>query len=248
VDLRITAHISGHWHSMIRLSDYPYLQLTCGAVSGAWWEGPSPTGDEFGYTLFEMDRNSLNYAYIHITDEPFVWFEFPLDGILSGIVPFRIVTSKFLQQPTVSIDGSKLSIQPIVIIRKSWTEYVYYLNVSYLDKGVHDLILEDSESAIRKARSFWVDNRFVTFEQMKDYAECFQGRLVTVVGAKPVAKYGSSVSFHDGTDGLMVKMSSSEIVRRLADTTTYNLTGIAKDPWATAEPLRIYLDEGLIQK
>lgn len=248
IDYQITAHISGHWHTMIKLSDYPYLELTCGAVCGAWWEGPSPSGDEFGYVLFETCRNVLNYAYININEDLSIWLEFPFEGVLSGLVPIRVVTSKFISNVAISIDGKELSFKPIIVNKDNWVEYLYRLNLTNLAQGMHEFVFKDTETQVEKRKSFWVSNRSITFKILKDYPECFLGKLVTVDNAKFVAKSGSVVSFYDGTDGMMVKFSNPNISNTISDSAMYSLTGVVRDPWVVADPLRIHLDEGIIQR
>lgn len=252
IDYQITAHISGHWHTMIKLSDYPYLEITCGAVCGAWWEGPSPSGDEFGYVLFEACRNSLSYAYINISEDPSVWLEFPFEGILSGIVPIRVVTSKPVSNVAIYIDGKEFPAKPIIVNRNSWVEYLYRLNLTNLIEGAHEFVFKgietETQTQVEKRKNFWVSNRSITFKILKDYPECFLGKLVTIKNAKSVAKSGSVISFYDETDGMMVKFSNSDISNKISGSVTYNLTGILRDPWVVADPLRIHLDEGIIQK
>ncbi len=53
----------------------PFLELTCGAVCGGWWEGDSAYGDAYGFTLFELHRGKIDYAYIKIDEYPSVWFD-----------------------------------------------------------------------------------------------------------------------------------------------------------------------------
>ncbi|RAM57830.1 hypothetical protein DS66_05675, partial [Mesotoga sp. SC_3PWM13N19] len=92
-------HISGHRHTMIEYFDAPFVELTCGAISGAWWEGPSPTGDEYGFTLFEMKRNDLNYCFVTLTEDYSGWFDMSRETPYSGVEYIRFCTF-----PSVSDD------------------------------------------------------------------------------------------------------------------------------------------------
>jgi len=251
IDYGITAHISGHWHMMIALSDYPYLELTSGAVSGAWWEGPSASGDEFGYTVFEIRRGSLSYAYFNIGEKPSIWIQFPLSGVLSGIVPIRVVASDCMRNPAIYVDGMRAEVEPLVVRRTSWTEYLYRLNVTNLNPGRHELLFEANTTSgkrVSKSKSFWVDNRTITFKQLKDFSECFLGRIVTIADTTLAIKYGSTPVFEDKTDRFMVKIANPKILQKLSSSESYNLTGIFKDPGVVPDPLRIYPDEGIIRK
>lgn len=246
VNYNITAHISGHWHQMAVLNKYPYLEITCGAVCGGWWEGPSPTGDQFGYSLFILNRGSLCFGYFNLAEEPSIWFEFPLDGTLSDIVPLRVVTSEPIAKPKLSVDETELSVEPFIIRRKHWIEYLYHLNVSNLADGEHTVSF--GNELIRKDKKIWVQNQSVRIEQIKDFCDSFEGRTVTITGAIPKAIWRSNVSFDDGSDIIMANLKGISPMCKIEPSTYYTITGIVRNVWNVADPLRIYLDEGIVQK
>ncbi|MFO7882599.1 MAG: metallophosphoesterase [Kosmotogaceae bacterium] len=244
--LKINAHISGHLHHMAVLQEEPFPVITCGAVCGAWWEGPSPTGEEFGYTLFTLDRGVPNYGYFLLDKEPSIWFDLPLEGMLSGIINLRVTTLKEYLSPSLFLDGIKLDNKPTILRRGCWYEYLYRLNVSGLKDGEH-LIAFGNED-MEQSKRIWVSNQNVTIKQLKNYPEAFEGRNVNILNAKPKVVWGSNISFDDGTDLFMTKLSNLELTFEINRSRYYHLNGIYRNSFRVADPLRIYLDEGVVQK
>ncbi len=243
---KINANISGHLHHMAVLQDEPFPFITCGAVSGAWWEGPSPTGEEFGYTLFTLDRGIPHYGYFLLDKEPSIWFDLPLNGLLSGIINLRVTTLKEYLSPSLFLDGNKLDNKPTILRRGCWYEYLYQLNVSGLKDGEH--LISFGNGDMEQSKSIWVSNRNVTIKQLKEFPEAFEGRNVNILNAKPKVFWGSNVSFDDGTDLFLVKLSNLELPFEINMSSYYHLNGIYRNSFRVADPLRIYLDEGVVQK
>jgi hypothetical protein len=122
-------HISGHRHTMIEYFDAPFVELTCGAISGAWWEGPSPTGDEYGFTLFEM-REMISTIVLLLLQKiiPVVRHE-QRDSL------FRVEYVRFCTFPSVSDDIEVLLNDRVfecdVLKREMrfWCEYYFNVNL-----------------------------------------------------------------------------------------------------------------------
>jgi predicted phosphohydrolase len=243
---KINANISGHLHHMAILQKDPFPVITCGAVCGAWWEGPSPTGEEFGFTLFVLNRGVPHYGYFLLDKEPSIWFDLPLNGMLSGIINLRVITLKEYLSPSLFLDGIKLDNKPTKLRRGCWYEYLYRLNVSGLKDGEHLLAFGNED--MERSKSIWVSNQNVTIKQLKDYPEAFEGRSVNILNAKPKAVWGSNISFDDGTDLFMTKLSNLKLNFEINSSAYYHLNGIYRNCFRVADPLRIYLDEGVVQK
>jgi len=240
-------HISGHRHTMIEYFDAPFVELTCGAISGAWWEGPSPTGDEYGFTLFEMKRNDLNYCFVTLTEDYSGWFDMSRETPYSGVEYVRFCTF-----PSVSDDIEVLLNDHVfecdVLKREMsyWCEYYFNLNLSSCGDGLNEIVVRVGDKEFRK--KLFVRSAPVDIKSMKTNPEYFEGALVLVSNCSNAGQWGTTYTFNDGSDTFMVQITNLDIPFAISKDEKYSLYGIFRNNERVVDPLKLLVAEGIAQE
>ncbi|WP_214078328.1 metallophosphoesterase [Mesotoga sp.] len=240
-------HISGHRHTMIEYFDAPFVELTCGAISGAWWEGPSPTGDEYGFTLFEMKRNDLNYCFVTLTEDYSGWFDMSRETPYSGVEYIRFCTF-----PSVSDDIEVLLNDRVfecdVLKREMrfWSEYYFNINLSSCDDGLNEIVVRTEDREFRK--KLFVRSAPVDIKSMKANPEYFEGALVLVSNCSNTGQWGTTYTFNDGSDTFMVQITNLDIPFAISKDEKYSLYGIFRNNERVVDPLKLLVAEGIVQE
>ncbi len=240
-------HISGHRHTMIEYFDAPFVELTCGAISGAWWEGPSPTGDEYGFTLFEMKRNDLNYCFVTLTEDYSGWFDMSRETPYSGVEYVRFCTF-----PSVSDDIEVLLNDRVfecdVLKREMrfWCEYYFNVNLSSFPDGLNEIVVRVGDKEFRK--KLFVRSAPVDIKSMKANPEYFEGALVLVSNCSNTGQWGTTYTFNDGSDTFMVQITNLDIPFAISKDEKYSLYGIFRNNERVVDPLKLLVAEGIAQE
>lgn len=240
-------HISGHRHTMIEYFDAPFVELTCGAISGAWWEGPSPTGDEYGFTLFEMKRNDLNYCFVTLTEDYSGWFDMSRETPYSGVEYVRFCTF-----PSVSDDIEVLLNDRVfecdVLKREMrfWCEYYFNVNLSSFPDGLNEIVVRVGDKEFRK--KLFVRSAPVDIKSMKANPEYFEGSLVLVSNCSNTGQWGKTYTFNDGSDTFMVQITNLDIPFAISKDEKYSLYGIFRNNERVVDPLKLLVAEGIAQE
>lgn len=240
-------HISGHRHTMIEYFDAPFVELTCGAISGAWWEGPSPTGDEYGFTLFEMKRNDLNYCFVTLTEDYSGWFDMSRETPYSGVEYVRFCTF-----PSVSDDIEVLLNDRVfecdVLKREMrfWCEYYFNVNLSSFPDGLNEIVVRVGDKEFRK--KLFVRSAPVDIKSMKANPEYFEGALVLVSNCSNTGQWGTTYTFNDGSDTFMVQITNLDIPFAISKDEKYSLYGIFRNNERVVDPLKLLVAEGIVQE
>ncbi len=240
-------HISGHRHTMIEYFDAPFVELTCGAISGAWWEGPSPTGDEYGFTLFEMKRNDLNYCFVTLTEDYSGWFDMSRETPYSGVEYVRFCTF-----PSVSDDIEVLLNDRVfecdVLKREMrfWCEYYFNVNLSSFPDGLNEIVVRVGDKEFRK--KLFVRSAPVDIKSMKANPEYFEGALVLVSNCSNTGQWGTTYTFNDGSDTFMVQITNLDIPFAISKDEKYSLYGIFRNNERVVDPLKLLVAEEFVQE
>lgn len=202
----ITALINGHWHTNAILQREPFLEITSGAVCGAWWEGPGPDGTGFGYRIHRLARGGLDSIW-RTAETPEIEVASPEGAILTYVS--RLVAKAWGDargRATARWDGGL--VVPLNTHHNGlWTEATANLNVSTLPNGYHTLnlqfILEDGEK-IEVEKTYYISNPEISLAEVFANPEVFQGRIVSAPRLEVRAAMGSNISANDGTKTTMI--------------------------------------------
>ena len=241
-------HITGHRHTMIEYFDAPFVELTCGAVSGAWWEGPSPTGDEYGFTLFEIRRNDLHYCFVNLTDDHSGWFDMSRETPYSGVeyVRFCIYPQASSNDISVSLNDSIYECDVLKRDMRFWSEFYFNVNVSSCPDGLNELVVSSGDREFVK--EIFVRNAPVDIKTMKSDPEYFEGCLVLVSGCSNTGQWGTTFTFNDGSDTFMVQITNLDVPFTISKDGKYSLYGIFRNSERVADPLKLLVTEGIVQE
>lgn len=240
-------HITGHKHTMIEYFDAPFVELTCGAISGAWWEGPSPTGDEYGFTLFETKRNDLNYCFVTLTEDHSGWFDMSRESPYSGVEYIRFCTFPSESDDIlVLLNNSVVECDVLKREMRFWTEYYFNINLSSCDDGLNEIVIRAGDREFRK--KLFVRSAPVDIKSMKTNPEYFEGSLVLVSNCSNTGQWGTTYTFNDCSDTFMVQITNLDIPFAISKDEKYSLYGIFRNSERVVDPLKLLVAEGIVQE
>ena len=240
-------HVSGHWHGKMEFFRQPYFALTSGAVSGAWWEGPSAYGDDYGFALIEFRRGVMNYAYLPLTTEPSVWFNLSNKTPHSGIELVRVTVSPNTSESMqVLLNGVPYEYPILTRQLQSWSEFFFNINFAACPDGLNEIGVQLGDQIFTK--KLYVQNSPVDIKTMKDHPEYFAGSLVLIQGCENTGQSGNTYVFNDGTDIFMVQVRDLDIPFTITRNQKYSLYGIYRHGDRVASPMKIILSEGIVQE
>jgi len=202
----ITALLTGHWHLSFVLRERPFLELTSGAVSGAWWEGPGADGTGPGYRVVRLNRGQVDSMWREIGPEEVVQFPEPESPILNWVD--RMVAQTWGDAAAAVHwwdDGPKLPLD--VHSNALWSTATGFLNTSVLEPGYRTLNVEFTladGSIVTGSRGFYIVGPSVSLADIFEHQEVFQGRFVAVPDLEVLAVLGANVSATDGTATMLV--------------------------------------------
>jgi hypothetical protein len=239
-------HISGHWHGMFEFFREPFFALTCGGVSGSWWEGPSTYGDEYGFTLFEFRRGVMSYSYVSLVDELSVWFDMNNRTPLSGVERIRVCVYPGTSEAiSILLNGEEYECDVVSRQMKYWHEFYFNVNLAVLDDGFNKISVRIDDQVFTK--KIFVKNTSVDMKTMKSNPEYFEGSFVLVTDCVNTGQWGSTFVFNDGTDIFMAQIRNVNIPFSIARNQSYSLYGVFRNSNRVADPLKITLGEGVVQ-
>lgn len=231
----ITALINGHWHTNAVLQQEPFVEITSGAVCGAWWEGPGPDGTGFGYRVFQMTRGNLDTIW-RTAGESSVDVPVPGEAILSWTDLLHAQVWGQASDASYHWDDQAATAAD-VHWNGLWSSISTNLNVSTLEDGYHTLNLEfefaDAET-ITEARTYFVCNPSISLEEIFDHPDTFQGKLVAAPDLEVRAVMGSDISGTDGTKTIII----TKVPYTLTRGSLIGIVGMYR-PTSTA-PIKIY--------
>ncbi|MBN1859389.1 metallophosphoesterase [Candidatus Bipolaricaulota bacterium] len=241
-DFHITALVTGHWHLSYELQTEPYLELTSGAVCGAWWEGPGPDGRSFGYRVYQVRRGMIDSVWRTIGEET-VDFASPQAAVLAWNDRLQAQVWGAAISAELAWDGNPL-IEIGTTSYGMWSAIHAELNVSTLSNGYHTLHVSFAmaDGSRRNAeRRFYIWNPEISLAEILDSPDVFQGCLVAAPSLTVRAVLGNDASVNDGTKTIIVADVPFPVVRndRLA------LMGLFR-PTST-DPIKAY-DESFMIK
>lgn len=242
-------HISGHWHAQREFFKEPFLELTCGAVSGGWWEGDSAYGDAYGFTLFSIDRGKMNYAYVNIDENPSVWFDIKnKETPLSGMEYLRIVVfPNTSENISVLLNDKPYPCEVFLRQTNFWTEYYICLNFANCPDGINKIGVEIGDQVYSK--EIYVKNNPVAIKTMKENPQAFVGLDVLLSDCMNTGQSGKTYIFNDGSDVFMATLENSVTVPfEVTKGHKYSIYGIYRDSEVVADPIRIIVNEGLVHE
>ncbi len=242
-------HISGHWHTTREFFKEPFLELTCGAVCGAWWEGPSAYGDEYGFTLFEIQRGMLNYAYIKIDESPSVWFDIKNKKVpLSGMEYIRItVFPKTSENISVLLNGQSYPCDVISRQMKYWTEFFFSINFAACPDGFNEIGIKIGDEVFSK--KVYVKNNPIDMKTVKRNSQVFVGLDVLLSNCLNTGQFGKTYMFNDGSDTFMASLERRVILPfEITRNEKYSIFGTFRDSEVVADPVRIIVGEGIVHE
>ena len=233
----ISALLNGHWHTNAVLREEPFLELTSGAASGAWWEGPGPDGTGFGYRVFRFARGNLDS----------MWRTAGAEGI-EVMSPGRAVLV-WADQLSASTWGRAESAgyrwdggDEIALIphwNGLWTTVAANLNSSTLDEGYHTLTVWFSMvdgTVVEEDRTYMVSNPEIPLGEIVDHPQTYQGRIVAANELTVRAAMGSDISAYDETKTIIISGFPFSVSRG----DLIGIVGIYR-PTSTA-PIKVYDD------
>ena len=201
----ITALINGHWHTNAVLRQEPFVELTSGAVCGAWWEGPGPDGTGFGYRVFQMARGNLNTIWQSAGHDN-VDIPIPSEAILTWTNPLHAQVWGQASSASYHWDD-QTAIDVDMNWNGLWSSISTTLNVSTLVNGYHTLTIEfefaDAET-VTEARTYYVSNASISLEEIFEHPDTFQGKIVAAPNLEVRAAMGSDISATDGTKTIII--------------------------------------------
>jgi len=239
-------HITGHKHTMIEYFDAPFVELTCGAVSGAWWEGPSPTGDEYGFTLFEMKRSDLNYCFVTLADDNSGWFDMSREAPYSGVEYVRFCTFPSTEDIVVLLNDRIVECDVLKKDMRFWSEYYFNVNLSSCDDGLNEIVVRSGDREFRK--KLFVRSAPVDIKSMKTNPEYFEGSLVLVSNCSNTGQWGKTYTFNDGSDTFMVQITNLDVPFTISKDDRYSLYGIFRNSERVVDPIKLLVAEGIVQE
>ncbi|RLL83063.1 metallophosphoesterase [Mesotoga sp. BH458_6_3_2_1] len=239
-------HITGHKHTMIEYFDAPFVELTCGAVSGAWWEGPSPTGDEYGFTLFEMKRSDLNYCFVTLADDNSGWFDMRREAPYSGVEYVRFCTFPSTEDIVVLLNDRIVECDVLKKDMRFWSEYYFNVNLSSSDDGLNEIVVRSGDIEFRK--KLFVRSAPVDIKSMKTNPEYFEGSLVLVSNCSNTGQWGKTYTFNDGSDTFMVQITNLDVPFTISKDDRYSLYGIFRNSERVVDPIKLLVAEGIVQE
>lgn len=242
-------HISGHWHTTRTFFKEPFLELTCGAVCGGWWEGDSAYGDAYGFTLFELHRGKIDYAYIKIDEYPSVWFDLKnTETPLSGMEYLRIVVFPNTSE-SISVLLNDMSYLCDVFSRQMsyWTEYYIFINFATCTDGINKIGIKLGDQLYSK--EVYVKNNPVTMKTIKTNSQAFVGLDVLLSDCINTGQSGKTYIFNDGSDVFMTTLEKCVTLPfEVTKNQKYSIFGIYRDSEVVADPMRIIVSEGLVHE
>jgi len=239
-------HITGHKHTMIEYFDAPFVELTCGAVSGAWWEGPSPTGDEYGFTLFETKRSDLNYCFVTLADDHSGWFDMSRESPYSGVEYVRFCTFPSAEDIVVLLNNRVVECDVLKREMRFWSEYYFNVNLSSCDDGLNEIVVRSGDRKFRK--KLFVRSAPVDIKSMKTNPEYFEGSLVLVSNCSNTGQWGTTYTFNDGSDTFMVQITNLDVPFTISKDFNYSLYGIFRNSERVVDPIKLLVAEGIVQE
>ena len=264
----ISWHITAHWHSMIKFFEKPFKELTCGGLSGGWWEGSSPTGDPYGFTLFTVSSGELDYAYVNLTTDrsvlpydrsvlpydrsvlPYdrsVWFDITKKIPLDPLEHIRIcVYPKITGSFSISVNRNESTSSRLINNSGLWTEICFYINTSSVSEKFGEIELTIENQSYRKKLYF--SSEPVTIKLLKDYPQFFEGCTVLLKNCLNTGQSGTVLTFNDSTDTFMVQIKNLNLPVTVKKGGLYSLYGIYRNAETVADPFRLFTQEGLIQE
>lgn len=205
-NIGITALLNGSWHANFLIhQQYPFYELTSGAVCGSWWEGEAPDGSEFGYRVYRMSRGRLES----------IWQEVGLNTVELSSPQGAVVFWNDTLQAAVWGEAKnaswqlddRASIEAGLSHNTLWSTAYGNLNFSTLDDGYHsltiDFLMVDGETVSRE-RSFYILNPNLTIDEMKSHSEVFIGKTVAVPRLEVKAIMGNDISASDGSATIII--------------------------------------------
>ncbi len=205
-DVGITAMLTGHWHVNFTLREVPFVELTSGAVAGAWWEGPGPDGSSFGYRVFHVRRGQIDSVWRDIGAQGQVQFPAPESAVLAW--SDRLVAQTWgraVEAVHWWDDGPEVPLD--VHSNELWSTAAGVLNVSTLATGFRALnvrFVMEGGTVSEGTRWFYVESPSLSLAEVFANQETFQGRLVAALDLEVRAVLGANVSATDGTATMLV--------------------------------------------
>jgi len=250
----ISWHITAHWHSMIEFFEKPFKELTCGGLSGGWWEGPSPTGDPYGFTLFTVSSGELDYAYVDLTSDRSVlncdrsvWFDITKKIPLDPLEYIRIcVYPKITGNFSISVNCSESTSSRLIKNNGLWTEICFYINTLSVSEKFGEINFTYENQSYRKKLYF--SSEPVNIKLLKEYPQFFEGCTVLLKNCLNTGQSGTVLTFNDSTDTFMVQIKNLNLPVTVKKGGIYSLYGIYRNAETVADPFRLFTQEGLIQE
>jgi len=210
----ITALLNGHWHTNAVLREEPFLEITSGAVCGAWWEGAGPDGSGFGYRLFRLVRGGLDSFW----KEPGgSWVDVVEPSTATLAWADRLEASVWGRADSASYrwdDGDAVPVD--AFWNGLWSSISANLNVSTLADGYHTLTLEfamDGGTTAIDTRTYHVSNPTVSLEEIFAHEETYRGKLVAAPRLQVRAAMGSDISAYDETKTIIISKFPYSVAR-----------------------------------
>ncbi|MDD5646375.1 MAG: metallophosphoesterase [Candidatus Bipolaricaulis sp.] len=202
---RITALLNGHWHTNFVLQEEPFLELTSGAVCGAWWEGPGADGAKFGYRVVEVRRGQLDSVWRNVGENA---VSFPTPTAAALVWADRLTAQAWGVAAAATYrwdDGEEVT--AFVASNGLWSTATANLNATTLAAGYHTLFvtfaMADGGSIVGE-RGFLVLAPGVPLADLLAHPEVYQGRIVGMPKLEVRAAMGSDLSATDGVKTILV--------------------------------------------
>jgi len=241
-DFGVTALVTGHWHLNYELQTEPFLEITSGAVSGSWWEGPAPDGRSFGYRVYRVRRGIIDSIWRTIGEKT-IDLASPQAAVLSWNDRLLARVWGTASSAELSWDENP-SVETVPVPCGPWSAVSTELNVSTLSNGYHTLhvrfTMEDGTQWSAE-QDYYIWNPEISLAEILDHPGVFQGRLVAAPSLTIRAVLGDDASANDGTKTIIVGNIPFPVARndRIA------LMGLFR-PTST-DPIKAYADSFLIR-
>ena len=197
----ITALLDGHWHINFVVQNYPFYELTSGAVCASWWEGESTDGSKFGYRIFEFNRGRLESIWREIGTHN-VELREPAQAVATWNGSLQAATWGKAASASWSMDDGAV-VDVNTCYNGMWTVAYGNLNFSVLGDGYHSLKVEfhmNDGAIVSYERSVYVQNPDIDIKEMKLHSEAFLGKTVGVAKLQVKAIMpGEAISTSDGS-------------------------------------------------
>ena len=210
----ITALLNGHWHTNEILREEPFLEMTSGAVCGAWWESPGPDDTGFGYRVFRLARGNLDSIWCE-GGEIGVEVSQPSRAVLTWADRLQAAVWGEMETATCAWDdGNAVALN--VYWNGLWSSVSTNLNVSTLANGYHTMTITFASPdgvQVTDSQTYYISNHDIALAEIFDHADTYQGKIVAAPRLQVRAVMGSDISAFDETKTIIIGGFPTPVLR-----------------------------------